>query len=749
MKRFIKIVVCFVIIILLSITTIVKADNEVFSELDFVKESSVITNKEVEGGVKLNQISTIAYNDGIINDSRINDYVVSWFDYSANPSARIVNWTTSSINDWSGGKATVLAEKYEQSHPGYIVVGAINGDFFRINDNDEVKNVSVQEGEVIKPVVWGALGTGVIGWTYDGKIVSGNPTLSSNMYLEILDDNGNKVNETIISNVNKNIADTGIALLTKDIEKNGEIKYDFTNMTVVELEYNYHRFSLDGNEHNDRLFIKGNVTKISKDLNADSVIPEGCVYLVAKDNSLDHIAVDDTLRLQYHLTNEWEGVVNTTGYYAQILKDGESLFYQSSNNSYENVVGDPAYINCKKNRTVIGKKDDGSTVMMTIEYNKDGNYGASYYECAEYLRSVGCVEGWLLDGGGSTSMALRDSRGNFDLICGGSDGHERSNGNAMLLVVKDPGITPIIESASRFSATLNLQTNDSPFVKDVYDIKFELNNKTYDYDNEAVTVEGLEEDTKYTFTVYYKMKLDDEKIVEGKKSISFETFTFNAPNVTFDSLQRSNTELVLSHTIRKANGVEISNFKIYQGENEYVVNPGESIHITNLKPLTNYEFYATFDAYDPDTANTYHITTPIYECATLSKPRPIITCFKLVKHAGTVLEFEYSFNDVDNQVEEAYIEYFGTKIAIEGTSGVKRLEGFDLRQATFKFTFRLKTANGEIVSDKIVIEKMDELPPAEEINNNSNKKCGKKNLELVVGIISATACISFIFKKRK
>lgn len=749
MKRFIKLVVCFILVIVCSISTFISANVNDFSSLDVVKESSVLTDKEVEGGVKLHQVSTQAYNDGIIDDSRLNDYVVSWFDYSANPSTRIVNWTTSSINDWSGGKATVLAEKYEQTHPGYIVVGAINGDFFHITENDEVLNLSMQEGEMLKPYVMNALGSGVIGWTYDGKIVSGNPTISQNMYLEVIDIDGNKLNETTISSVNNTISDTGITLLTKDIEKNGEIEYDFTGMTVVELNYTLHRFSLDGNENNDRLFVKGTISKISKDLGSNCVIPERCVYLVAKDDSLNHLNVNDLVRCQYHLTGEWADVYNTTGYYDKILENGNSMFYQSSRNDYSNIAGDTAYINCKKNRTVIGMREDGTTVLMTIEYRKDGNYGASYYECAEYLRSVGCVEGWLLDGGGSTSMALRDSRGNFDLICGGSDGQERSNGNAILLVVKDPGITPIIESASRFSATLNIQTNDSPFVNDVYDVKFELNDKMYDYSDEAITVEGLKEDTKYTFTVYYKMKLDDEKIVEGKKSISFETFSFNAPSVTFDSTQKSNTELVLSHTIRKAKGVEISNFKIYQGENEYIVNPGESIHITNLKPLTNYEFYATFDAYDPETTNTYHITTPIYECATLSKPRPIITCFKLVKHAGTVLEFEYSFNDVDNQVEEAYIEYFGTKILIEGTSGIKRLEGFDLRQATFKFTFRLKTANGEIVSDKIVIEKMDELPPAEEINNNSNKKCGKKNLELVVGIISATTCISFIFKKRK
>ena len=93
-------------------------------------------------------------------------------------------------------------------------------------------------------------------------------------------------------------------------------------------------------------------------------------------------------------------------------------------------------------------------------------------------------------------------------------------------------------------------------------------------------------------------------------------------------------------------------------------------------------------------------------------------------------KFEYCYKDLNNQVEEAYIEYFGNKIPVEGISGIKRLEGFDLRQATFKFTFRLKTATGEVVSHQIIIEKMDELPPEENLGNvDTKKKCGKKPIK--------------------
>ena len=213
--------------------------------------------------------------------------------------------------------------------------------------------------------------------------------------------------------------------------------------------------------------------------------------------------------------------------------------------------------------------------MMTIEYRKDGNYGASYYECAEYLRTIGCTDGWLLDGGGSTSMALRQPSGDFKLICGGSDGHERSNGNAILLVVKDPGFTPLMSNVSRFEATLDLINNDSPFRKDVYDIKIEIDGQTYEYNNEPIQLKNLEEDTEYTATIHYKMKLSDTETFEGKIYRTFETLAFNAPNVSLQVSQSSDRELVISHSIKKAKDVEIKNFEIHQGENEYPVNIGD------------------------------------------------------------------------------------------------------------------------------------------------------------------------------
>ena len=74
MKRLIKLLFSLVLVTILSFTVIVKASVEDFSSLDVVKTSSVMTDQELDAGVKLYQVGTTAYNDGIILKSILCHY---------------------------------------------------------------------------------------------------------------------------------------------------------------------------------------------------------------------------------------------------------------------------------------------------------------------------------------------------------------------------------------------------------------------------------------------------------------------------------------------------------------------------------------------------------------------------------------------------------------------------------------------------------------------------------------------------
>lgn len=739
--------------------------NAQFSEIDVVKTCEEVTNKDLGAGVKLYQYETSAYNDGIIDESRINDYVVSWLDYGTNKNVRIVNYCQTLKNNFSVGAATELARKYEKENPGYLVIGAVNGDFFRINDSGEVKNLSVKEGEVYKPYIWQGTGLGVIGWTYDGKIIDGTPSISNNMYLETLDEEENIISEIEIANVNNGIKDAGISIITKDVDVEGGTKYDLSGCTVVEIAYDIHRYSMDGysatgtNEGNI-LFVKGHVINVYKDLTNEEIIPDGSCYLVAKDDSLNNVKVDDYLRCQYHLTGDWSEVYNTTGYYAKILTNGESLFYQSSKNDYSHLEADTSYINCKKNRTVIGERADGSTVLMTIEYNKSGNYGASYYECAEYLKSVGCVNGWLLDGGGSTTMAIKNENGSFEMIAGGSDGHERRNGNAILLVVKDPGITSKVTNISRFSAELDIMDTESMFRENTFDITLSVNGVTKEYNGTPIAFDNLEEATSYQVAIGYKMREDDGSITESTIYRSFKTLSFNAPNIKISVAHKSNDAVVFKKEVKSSlEGLTLTNLKIHIGDNEYFFNDDIRALCDGLKASKLYEAYITYDVYEELTGNTYHITGEKVVFSTEKTSSPLITCFKLINHQGTNVTFEYGYYDPSNKVTDVYVKYGTDLMRVTSTNGEITIPDIDVRTGAYSFGFVIEFEGRYVETESIILLQSEQLPgdnnqDNDNINNDQNVeesksgcKCGKDQSIILISLLSCMTLL-YIFKKK-
>lgn len=756
--KFVKIISSLIIsfCLLFSVCLSLKAEEEFDFDKEVIKTYQEVTNQEIGAGVNLYQYEATAYNDGIIDENRLNDYVVSWLDYGSNTNVRIVNWCYTGIENFSEATASQLAKNYEKANPGYLVMGAINGDFFRIDDSGEVKNLSVKEGEMYKPYIWQSTGLGVLGWSYDGKIIDGTPSISPNMYLETLDQDEKVIKETTITSVNQCISDTGISLITKDVDVEGGTKYNLEGCTVVAVKYDIHRYSLDGygpngeNEGNI-LFVKGEAESIKNDLGNEGIIPNGYVYLVAKDESLDYVQVGDYLRMQYHLTGDWSNVCNTTGYYSKILENGNSLFYQSAYNDYSHLEADKFYINCKKNRTVIGERSDGSTVLMTIEYDKLGNYGASYYECAEYLKSVGCVNGWLLDGGGSTTLSIRSQSGNFEMIAGGSDGHERRNGNAILLVVKDPGIRPRVSSLSRFSAELTIDQTGSIFSKDVYDISLTVNGVTKVFENKPLAFDNLQENTEYVATIRYKMKMEDGSVFEGKLYRSFKTAAFTAPNISISLNQASNTEVILKKEVRSSlDGFTISNEQVHIGENIYQFNQNNFAVCNNLKPNTLYEPYITYDVYEYATGNTYHITGNSIIVSTKIEAIPTLVSFYLTRHGGTKVEFAYEFHDPENKVTDAYIKYVPYLTNLSSNQGLVIIENIDVTLQSYEFSLVLEYDGKIIESEIITLEQQSTLPDAfdEEVEEEKQSKCGQKNASLFITLFSLLSILYLIRRKK-
>ena len=75
-----------------------------------------------------------------------------WADYFTmdnlpNEDLKIVPYAVLSGSDWKLSKIVLAAQDYEKNHPGYRVVGGINGDFFNTSVPLGSTGVTVGDGE--------------------------------------------------------------------------------------------------------------------------------------------------------------------------------------------------------------------------------------------------------------------------------------------------------------------------------------------------------------------------------------------------------------------------------------------------------------------------------------------------------------------------------------------------------------------------------------------------------------------------
>lgn len=397
---------------------------------------------------------------------------------------KITTWANLDNNKWALTTVRGLIQKYEKANPGWKVIAAINGDFFDINANGnlpyQTSGAMISGGEFYKT------NTGnTVGFTNDGTANSliGNKkiTRTENMILAIYDENDKIVKEF---NINKLNAEPG-ANETSIYFAN----YD-SNKSIVPFKLN-----LDGKKG----YVVGEAIKALPNSTTDfyglgvisststTIITAGNFAIVTKNAEVDSaLKIGTKIRCQYEYTGDYANVTDATGCGGTLLPATESS------------------INDRAPRTVIGKKADGTIVMMVID-GRQGNkdmYGADARELAAIMSAYGCVEAYNLDGGGSSTMVIREGD-TFVTKNSPSDGRERSDSNCILVVVKDPIIEYSVSEISQNDITLNINVTDS-MGKDIKRVFIEHDSNFYDVIDDTVNISNLVHNTKYEFDIYYE-----------------------------------------------------------------------------------------------------------------------------------------------------------------------------------------------------------------------------------------------------
>ena len=362
------------------------------------KEASEAVTTNVYGTMTANSQKIETINNGVqdTNSNKYywNNHTVHWVDFNTSNDVKIVTYSGSNQDKWKQMTTRQAAADWEKHNPGWIVVAGINGDFFNNSGSQTYEPTGnfMQGGDMYRAQKSGIDYRQTIGWNADGSVIVGDPSVSSSMYLRVYNEDKSAIeNSVVISAVNKTPNATGITLLTKDVKST----FDLTGYKVIDCTYDICRISTGG-----YVFVKGTVGDVVT-LGADSAPLDDHFYLVAKDGSLDNVvAAGDYVKCEYIYENDWSNVQNSIGYIYQVLDKGVPQLRESND----------AFCNTTHPRTLIGFKEDGSTVFMVVEGRglpQDYQVGVSLYEAGQLLQAQGCVSGYNLDGGGSSVMMFR------------------------------------------------------------------------------------------------------------------------------------------------------------------------------------------------------------------------------------------------------------------------------------------------------------------------------------------------------
>ena len=145
----------------------------------------------------------------------------------------------------------------------------------------------------------------------------------------------------------------------------------------------------------------GTVTAVGAAEKTD-VPPDGAVIVArgAAAAPLAALPVGAPITVRIPLPNDWSSVTDAVSAGPTLVKNGKPIF-----NSGEALT--QVQLHGRDPRTAIGQRADGTIVMVAVDGRQAGwSIGITNWELAQTLVRYGCVTGFALDSGGSTTVAF-------------------------------------------------------------------------------------------------------------------------------------------------------------------------------------------------------------------------------------------------------------------------------------------------------------------------------------------------------
>ena len=706
------------------------------------KEASEAETKNVFGSMTANTQRIETINNGTQDTSSTkyfwNNHTVHWVDFDPSNDVKVVTYSGSNQDKWKQMTTRQASADWEKHNPGWIVVAGINGDFFENSGATTYQptNNFMQGGDMYRAEKSSASNRFTIGWKEDGSVIVGDPAVSSDIYLRIYDDNKEEIVQNVkIDKVNTNPSASGITLYTKDAKST----YDLTGYTVYDCEYEICRISSGG-----YVFVKGTVLE-TVTLGAGSVPGDNHFYLASKDGSLDGvISSGDYIKCEYVYEGAWSNVQNSVGYIDQVLANGVPQHRESTD----------AFAYTSHPRTLIGFREDGTTVFMVIEgRGKPADYqvGVSHYESGQLLQAQGCVNGYNLDGGGSSTLIVRNNHGGFDVLNDPSDGSERSDGNHCLVVMRDPGFIFSGIDSTYDNAVVNLRVVNQDYFNTLSNIKVTLNGVTKDYVDGGVSFDNVEMSTTYKVEVTYDSPSTyDESVLTNKKYVNYLTTPeYEYPEHGLYVKGKTDSSITIAKDTTLATASQIQDVIVHIGNNTFNLGNNAEIECKDLYQDVEYEVYYEYTVVAPN-GDKFNLTSEVIKVKTNAFKVPSIVSFAEARKGNTTLSISYEYQDIDRVVTKAYVLVNG-EVAKEVSvkSGSVSLTGldFEANEYSIQLVIEYTDEDGKTIEVKSeVLEYLHEVVTPEP--TPEKKKCGKKSAELIIAVLASASVAGLFLRKR-
>ncbi|MBP3919168.1 MAG: phosphodiester glycosidase family protein [Clostridia bacterium] len=350
---------------------------------------------------------------------------------------------------WGRETATTMTNALVKD--GYAVLGGVNADFFSMKTGIPM-GVMMMDGVILSSDA----GENAIGMKQDGSMIIGCPKINITLHKTQKTDDADKplspgiitgdpTEKTVdipVNHINKYPSIWGAYLCTPDFdktthstEKGTEIVFRLDEGSFV-IDKSTQNPAANGNTGSstgssvstETKPIKATVTEIRTDAINGAIPDDGFVIVIhnsaANANKFRDFSVGETVTFTCTAANGWEDVVFAVG--------GGDILVDNGAAKTEGFSAEHA--DKRHPRTAVGYTADGNMLVFAVDGRTGASEGMTLAELARTMRDFGCISALNLDGGGSTTVLVRERDGAFLVANNPTDGYERTISNALLFV---------------------------------------------------------------------------------------------------------------------------------------------------------------------------------------------------------------------------------------------------------------------------------------------------------------------------